>query len=655
MFFIEVKMENTAQNAALQLYPVAAGKEKRPSVTVHADGSVTFYMYAPEAKTVAVAGLGGYFGTEQLALTPDGKGGFCRTVLNFHWAMHYYFWYVDGVRIANPDAGFSYGCFAAINTFEVPEEEEDFYFEKDVPHGTVHLCQYVSGVNGHVKQSYVYTPYGYETETDKFYPVVYLQHGVGENETGWIWQGKLNFILDNLIAEKQCKEMIVVMSSGYAFKEKEYPVFYPGDFERELMCDIIPYMEAHFRIRKGRNNRAVAGLSLGSAQATDIISKNMEHFSAVGVFSGVAIHEMKRAIESPVVPELVFLSCGSEETEIKAGMEQAKKGLSEAGKRCISQIYEGFHEWHVWRKSFRDFARLLFDWDLTGQEDMGTKKTAYVSREQRKAQTVEEGMLFFDPVYRNIQFEVDEGGKPAGIYPDAIHGIAIKEPDQAEFAYYAPEAEQVAVYVEEKSILLQKDLKQEGYWTGQMDGIAPGYHRVDFYMNKTRVINPDAPVGYEAGSARNYLEMPDPQSDLLLLADGAHGMVHLHYQKQQGRIPISLVYTGPEKGMGCCRKDKKTTAVVIRVGDRQLVFGLLHQVKLPNLFDQLSEQYPDRRFLAVMADADVPDLVIRELLNGSGADRIAIELEWGNTETVQGFRNRLCRSMQEKIPFGSIR
>lgn len=118
----------------------------------------------------------------------------------------------------------------------------DFYFAKDIPHGTVSICKYVSKVSSHLKECYVYTPYGYE-EGDERYPVLYLQHGVGENETGWIWQGKANLIMDCLIAEGKCEKMIVVMSSGYAFKDGEKPVFYPGNFESELIHNIIPYIE----------------------------------------------------------------------------------------------------------------------------------------------------------------------------------------------------------------------------------------------------------------------------------------------------------------------------------------------------------------------------------------------------------------------------
>ena len=350
---------NEKRNGALDRYPIEKKRAGRPSVTVKEDGAVIFYLYAPAAKIVQVAGLGGYFTNKKINLMPDGQGGFFAEVQDFHWGMHYYFWYVDGVRICNPYAGISYGCFAAINTFEVQEKNVDFYFAKDIPHGTVSICKYASKVSSHLKECYVYTPYGYE-EGDERYPVLYLQHGVGENETGWIWQGKTNFIMDYLIAEGKCEKMIVVMSSGYAFKDGEKPVFYPGNFESELIHNIIPYIENNFRVRKGRDYRAMAGLSLGSAQTTDIVAKNMKLFSAAGVFSGVAIHEMERICDSKETLDVVFMSCGCYEDQIRTGMKQIEQKFENAGKYCISKVYEGYHEWHVWRKSLYDFVPLLF-------------------------------------------------------------------------------------------------------------------------------------------------------------------------------------------------------------------------------------------------------------------------------------------------------
>ena len=172
------------------------------------NGDVTFSMYAPSARTVEVAGVGGSMGRERIALDRGEDGCFSRTVSGIAPGFHYHFWYVDGVQVTNPAAPVAYGCFGATNFFEVPREGEDFWFLKDVPHGGVQIRSYVSCVNNHVKKCYVYTPPSYETQPEKKYPVLYVQHGVGEDETGWIWNGKLNFILDNLIAEGKCREMI---------------------------------------------------------------------------------------------------------------------------------------------------------------------------------------------------------------------------------------------------------------------------------------------------------------------------------------------------------------------------------------------------------------------------------------------------------------
>ena len=171
---------NEKRNGALDSYPIEKKRAGRPSVTVKEDGAVIFYLYAPAAKIVQVAGLGGYFTNKKINLMPDGQGGFFAEAQDFHWGMHYYFWYVDGVRICNPYAGISYGCFAAINTFEVQEKNVDFYFAKDIPHGTVSICKYASKVSSHLKECYVYTPYGYERDRMDLAGEDELYHGLSD-------------------------------------------------------------------------------------------------------------------------------------------------------------------------------------------------------------------------------------------------------------------------------------------------------------------------------------------------------------------------------------------------------------------------------------------------------------------------------------------
>ena len=636
-------MQN-AINDALDLYPVSeGGRGQRPSVTVEVDGTVSFYMYAPKAKRVEVAGLGGFFPTDRIALEPDGKGGFYKSIAEFHWAMHYYFWYVDGVRVCNPEAGISYGCFTPINTFEVPEPGEDFYFVKEVPHGVVNLCKYHSRVNGHVKQCYVYTPPGYAKAEKKKYPVLYLQHGVGENETGWIWQGKLNLIMDNLIADKQCEEMLIVMSSGYAFQEKEYPVFYPGDFDKELTDDIIPYIENNFRVRRGRNNRAMAGLSLGSAQATDSVAKHMELFSAIGVFSGVAIHEMDRICESPLPLELIFMSCGNKEKEILAGIQQIEKRMCQAGKMTVSHVYEGYHEWHVWRKSLQDFVKLLFRWEKKEEYDIMAGNRAVIDRKQLLKQTGEEQMLFFDPVYRQIRFENDEQGRPAGKYPDALHGITVMESGTARFTFHAPEAECVEVQIAEKNKVGLERTK-EGNWETQIEGIMPGFWPVTFYVNGTAVINPDAPVGYGEKSACNYLEMPEPDFTLHELSNAPHGQIQLHYSKSDTE-KLHILYSYIPVQMK--EEDNGKGVIVLKAAAGEKGFCWLHQGKVANIADQLFIQGEMQKRRMLMVDDEISMQEIERVLEYYGESRT----EWfekGNGETWTECRHRLAEFLSTR-------
>ena len=652
-------------NGALVRHPIEKSKTGRASVTVNSDGSAVFYMYAPKAKSVRVAGLGGYFTDVKVDLQPDGQGGFLATVPDFPRGMHYYFWYVDGVRICNPDAGISYGCFAAVNTFEVPEENVDFYFAKEVPHGTVSICKYISHTNGHLKECYVYTPYGYEEGTQR-YPVLYLQHGVGENETGWIWQGKLNFIMDNLIAEGSCERMIVVMCSGYAFRNGEKPVFYPGDFERELMQDVIPYIEQNFRVKKGRNYRAMAGLSLGSAQTTDIVARHMDLFSAAGVFSPVAIHEMARICDSAETLDVVFMSCGDREEEIHAGIRQMADRFVKVGKTCITKTYEGYHEWHVWRKSVYDFVPLLFRRGGEEAADIPGGKTAQITTEQLKKQTSEEQMLFFDPVYRQIRFEVDEAGRPAGKYPEIPHGICITTPGTASIHYQAAGAERAEIAIDNRErIPLEKCSSEDGYWSGEVCGITPGYHTLQFLVNGTETINPDAPAGYEGGHAVNYLEMPlqetsDPklpqqviteqevtetpvQCALAELADTEHGQVHIHYAYHAKTEQVSCVWVYTPAQAGKSNKEQKIMWLKALSTENASCF--LHQGKVINILEHLQKDSIAEDVILVMTDADTTPEQVDDVMTKYGIQipqTVTCVMERREGESWTAFRKRFA-------------
>lgn len=571
---------------------------EKQSVTVNEDGSVTFYMYAPSAKTVAVSGLGGYFSNQKVYLESDGEGGFSGTISSLHAAMHYYSWYVDDVLICNPKAGVNYGCFRTINTFEVPECQDDFFEIKDVPHGEIHICKYLSNVSGHLKECYVYTPAGYQ-KTEKKYPVLYLQHGVGENETGWIWQGKANFILDNLIADKKCQEMIVVMCSGYAFKPQEDPVFFPGDFDCELVNDVIPFVEHQFRVIRNRSARAVAGLSLGSAQATLTACKHQELFSALGVFSGVGLHVFEEHEKNCKDAMLIFLSCGEMEKEICEQQKKLQPMLQQRGDSCVQKAYEGYHEWFVWRKSLRDFAQLLFQQINENIEDIQSEKMTYSSQVYLE-QTRNEQMLFFDPVYRQIAFAIDENGNPAGKYPMSPKGFRMIDKNTVEVSIYAPQAKTVEADIFNCGKLqLQPSATHAGYWTGIRSNLQGGFHYVIFEINGVRVVNYDAPVGYGCFQTINYLEVEEEQFDLHMLRDIPHGHVQMSYytSSQTGRMKLCYVYTPPGYEM---EQETRYPVLYLQHGGGENEIGWFRQGKIANMADYLISQGRMKKMIIVM-------------------------------------------------------
>ena len=587
-------------------YARVSYKDERQSVRVGEDGEVEFYLYAPNAKKVEIGCLGGFAGNGRFELMPDGNGGFSGKK-KFHFGMHYYHWYVDDVRIWNPKAGVSYGCFYTINTFEVAEKDVDFYFLKNVPHGTVSICKYVSSINGHMKECYVYAPPGYDKKENaaKKYPVLYLLHGVGENETGWVWQGKMNFIMDNLLAEGQCREMLVVMPCEYTFKPGEDPVFYPGDFDGELVKDLIPYIENHFRARRDRSSRAIAGLSLGSAQSALSASRHPELFSALGVFSGVSMEPLNTILQETAHKiKLVHLTCGSEEKDILEGQKAVKDAFDQAGILCRTGNYEGYHEWLVWRKSFYDFVPELFSWEMTEEDEFehrGLPAGMTKANElQLKKQTLEEQMLFFEPVYKEVYFATDENGNPAGRYRDIRPGFVHIGEQKVEISMYAPEAERVEVDVFDcGKLALQKDETQEGYWVGTMENLEPGFHYVTFEVNGTRVLHEQAPVGYGCFQTMNYLEVPEPEFKYHELKNVPHGQIHMNYytSTQTGREKLCYVYTPAGYDP---TGEKRYPVLYLQHGGGENEIGWLRQGKIANIADGLIAEGKMQEMIIVM-------------------------------------------------------
>ena len=566
-----------------------------PGVKLEENGDVTFTMHAPSAQTVEVCGFGGTMGNEKISLVKGEDGTFRRTVSGIKPGFLYHRWFVDGVQVMNPTAPLAYGCFGVTNFLEVPKEGQDFWFLKDVPHGDVQLHTYVSKENNHFKQCYIYTPPMYGREAGKKYPVVYVQHGVGEDETGWIWNGKLNLIMDNLLAEGKCEEMIVVMCCGYSFKDGENTVFYPGDFGRELVESVIPYVESHFAVKKGRNNRAMAGLSLGSAQAIQIVSRFQHLFAHLGVFSGVRDDVIEKVLEQhEAYPmQTVFMTCGVGEKGLDKAQRVYTDQFERLGVSGGQKCYEGFHEWHVWRESFRDFACLLFKKDVVDQgQDCEEADFIYeepeMSIDKMNSQTFAQHICMFDPVYKGLIYDFDEKGRPNGRYYDEHPGVEVIDiaSGTARFMFRAGNAKAVEIDIWGMKRFPMKKEPDSDWWSVTVSGIEKGFHYYGCVVNGVDVVDANAPVGYGGFRSINYFEMPEEDFEEYRLRQVPHGTIHLNYYKsgRTGRTKLCYVYTPASYDNN---PEKRYPVLYLQHGGGENETGWIWQGKLANIADNL--------------------------------------------------------------------
>ena len=610
------------QNQAVTMHPLffdpmykkAVMEEKggKPSICYRDDlwgarlednGDVTFTMHAPSAETVEVAGISGSMSRDRIALRKDGEGNFSARVSGIAPGFHYHNWFVDGVQVVNPLAPIAYGCFGATNFLEVPDGGSEFWFLKEVPHGDVQQHFYTSSVNGHLKKCYVYTPPCYGETAGKKYPVLYLQHGVGEDETGWIWNGKMNLILDNLLAEGSCQEMIVVMCCGYAFRKGEEPVFFPGDFGRELVEDCIPYIESHFSVKKGRENRAMAGLSLGSAQAVQIVSRYQQLFAYLGVFSGVRYEETEEILkQQEAYPMLtVFMSAGVGEQGLAELQRKYTDRFAALGVTGIQKSYQGFHEWHVWRESLRDFAKLLF---RDTKEDEGEDVFAYsevtIPEEMLDYQTFRDHMLMFDPIYKGVIFEVDEKGQPAGRYRDDPIGSEVTDVTEGKAVFRFRGADAKTVEADIWGMGSFSMTKGEGgWWSCEVSGIEKGFHYYGIKVNGVDVTDGNAPVGYGGFRTINYLEMPEEDFEEYRIRQVPHGVVHMNYykSKETGRDKLCYVYTPASYDVDL---ERRYPVLYLQHGGGENEMGWVWQGRIANIADNLIEQGQMQEMIIVM-------------------------------------------------------
>ena len=346
---------------------------------VHADNRVTFRLTAPNAQKVQLqpGGADNGLGKGPVDMTRDEKGVWSITLPAAVPGFHYYWFVVDGLNVNDPGSETYFGWGRQTSGIEVPEPGADYYEPRAVPHGEVRLRLYESKVTGTWRRAYVYTPPSYDADGKTRYPVLYLQHGAGENATSWTKQGRANLILDNLIASGKAKPMIVVMDTGYATKPGAAPVQgatgtpqVPNAFEDVVVTDLIPAIDASYRTLPDRENRAMAGLSMGGGQTLQITSKNLGLFAWIGSFSApLRNFDMKTSMngvlnEAPAFNKrvrLLWIGSGTGEAAIHDAASQLHTSLEAAGiKHVIFESAGTSHEWQTWRRSLNDFAPRLW-------------------------------------------------------------------------------------------------------------------------------------------------------------------------------------------------------------------------------------------------------------------------------------------------------
>ena len=326
---------------------------------VNSQGYARFRIIAPEARSVVVSlGLGGTRGGTPLSKADDGSW-MGTTAGPLEEGFHYYHLTIDGGVFNDPGTLNYYGSTRWESGIEIPAHDQDFYSLKNVPHGKVQQILFPSPSTKTSRRAFVYTPPSYEKDKKKRYPVLYLQHGWGEDETAWSNQGHANLIMDNMIAEGKINPFIIVMTYGMTNDVKMGGMknFKIEPFQTVLINELIPYIDANFRTLADQPHRAMAGLSMGGMETKTITLARPDVFSHYGLLSGGTYAPNDIKDKSKV--KLIFLSCGSFENA--TGVRNAATALNEAGINAVSYISENTrHEFQTWRRSLYELARLLF-------------------------------------------------------------------------------------------------------------------------------------------------------------------------------------------------------------------------------------------------------------------------------------------------------
>jgi enterochelin esterase-like enzyme len=326
---------------------------------VNSQGYARFRIIAPEAQSVVVSlGLGGTRGGTPLTKADDGSW-VGTTAGPMEEGFHYYRLTVDGGVFDDPGTLNFYGSTRWESGIEIPAHDQDFYALKNVPHGKVQQILFPSASTNTSRRAFVYTPPGYDKDNSTRYPVLYLQHGWGEDETAWTNQGHANLIMDNLIAEGKIDPFIIVMTYGMTNDVKMGGLrnFDVTPFQTVLIDELIPYIDDSFRTLADQPHRAMAGLSMGGMETKDITLARPDVFSHYALLSG-GIYAPEDIKDKSKV-KLIFLSCGSFENP--KGVTSAATALKDAGINAVSYVSENTrHEFQTWRRSLYELAQLLF-------------------------------------------------------------------------------------------------------------------------------------------------------------------------------------------------------------------------------------------------------------------------------------------------------
>jgi predicted alpha/beta superfamily hydrolase len=377
--------------------PSSANQQGKEFPQVNSEGRVRAQISAPEANKVQLD-IGGV----KYDMVKDANGVWTGESEPQDVGFHYYQLNIDGASVPDPGSLYYFGASRWGSGIEVPSDDQDFFALKNVPHGDLRETFYYSKTSESNRRVYIYTPPGYE-KGNKKYPVLYLQHGMGENETGWGSQGYTALIMDNLIAEGKAVPFIIVMENsaisfgggprpprpavgdrpegapGQAAPQAEQPAGggegaprrgfggpggfnMAGQFGSILTDDLIPFIESNYRVIGNQKNRAMAGLSMGGMQTRSIVIANPTLFSHVGMFSSGTFtpNEIEDIDSFKKNVKLVFMSFGGKEGGA-ARIGDAAKEWNNIGVKGVAYVSPGTaHEWHSWRRSLYEFAPLLF-------------------------------------------------------------------------------------------------------------------------------------------------------------------------------------------------------------------------------------------------------------------------------------------------------